>query len=168
MRRRITGVSGGFGPVSAGLQWEHVPGDLEAAHEVLNFMEDRRLLFGLRHLEDEYHCVESAMQTRSFLTEVLGRGTTGPGLTASLKAMRAASRAFVSAGGRNGENFRDRTPYGLDTFSVALGELRALMGQQMGLIAQHYEIGVEDDLASVIVWPVDEDDDPSWVPGFNE
>jgi biotin-(acetyl-CoA carboxylase) ligase len=35
-----------------------VPGDKNVARRVINFLEDRRLLFGERHGGDEMHCVQ--------------------------------------------------------------------------------------------------------------
>ena len=62
MAYRATGV-GGFG---FSVNWEKVPGDKEVARRVVTFLEDRRLLFGERHREDELHCVLSATEIRKF------------------------------------------------------------------------------------------------------
>lgn len=167
MARALTGVSASLGPVGLGVQWDNKPGDHEAALKVLTFLEDRRLLFGVRHAEDEYECVQSAQQIRRFLTDVLGQGTTGPSLTAALKAMRAACREFVSAGGPDARRYREHYGGpGVDSFSMQLGQLRGLMGHQIGYLLIQYKIEVEDALASMVVWPSPEDDDPTFIPGF--
>lgn len=51
-------VSGGsFSVLGIGINWERTPGDERIARAVIIFLEDRRLLFGDRHLEGEAHCV---------------------------------------------------------------------------------------------------------------
>ena len=50
-------------------------------------------------------------------------------------------------------------------FSLALGELRSRVGLHVALIADQYEINVEDALAEILPPPLD---DPSFVPGFEE
>ena len=101
MQYRPTGA-GAFG---FSINWEKVPGDEDVAREVITFLEDRRLLFGKRHCEDEMHCVISANEIRHFLTEELSRARAGKSLAQSLRAMRAAFRAFVDAAGPNGRDF---------------------------------------------------------------
>lgn len=66
---------------------------------MITFLEDRRLLFGKRHSEDELHCVRSAIEIRRFLTEELTNAKPGKSLAESIRAMRTAMRAFVDAAG---------------------------------------------------------------------
>ena len=141
------------------------PNDLEAVRRVLTFLEDRRLLFGLRHVEDEYHCLRSAMEIRATLTDVLSTATTSREVKHSLKIMRAACRAFIEAAGPDAENFQHRDSYGIDTFSVSLGELRATMGLQVGMLAEQAKVEIEEELASIVISPLD---DPDFIPGFND
>lgn len=70
---RPTGI-GGFG---FSVNWEKVPGDEEVARRVITFLEDRRVLFGMRHMEDEQYCVDSANQIRHFLTDQLSQAKAG-------------------------------------------------------------------------------------------
>ena len=67
MPYRPTGI-GGFG---FSVNWEKVPGDEEVARQVITFLEDRRLLFGKRHSEDELDCVQSVIEIRRELTDEL-------------------------------------------------------------------------------------------------
>ncbi|HMK09274.1 MAG TPA: DUF6650 family protein [Anaerolineales bacterium] len=161
MPYRLTGV--GTSVVSA--QWEKVPGDEDVARRVLIVLEDRRLLFGQRHMEDESECVASALAIREMLTRELQEAKPGKDLALSLRSMRGACRRFVDAGGPGGHEFRGSWS-GNPVFWTALGELRALMGQQIGLIADKYEIDLEPELASII--PVEPEQDLSWVPGFGD
>jgi hypothetical protein len=168
MAIRITSISGfGFG-----LQWTEVPGDKDIARRVLAFLENRRVLFGDRHWEDEVDCIRSAIEIRNYLTQELGATRPDRSLATSLRAMRAACRKFVEAAGPNGVNFYSNRLYReADPFSLALGDLRTLVGVQVALIAFRYDIPVEDDLATIIPPPVSDDDsdddaDKSWIPGF--
>lgn len=45
----------------ATLTWAKTPGDEAVARAVVTFLEDRRVLFGDRHMEDELHCVRSSV-----------------------------------------------------------------------------------------------------------
>jgi hypothetical protein len=156
----------GIGAFGFSLNWEKVPGDEQVAKRVLTYLEDRRLLFGIRHSGDELHCVQSANEIRHFLTGQLTDAKTGRSLADSLRAMRAAFRAFVDAAGPDARYFRFHDPTQTDTFSLALGELQALVGIHVSAIARHYNIKVEDDLARIL--PPADHDDPSFIPGFEE
>jgi hypothetical protein len=132
---------------------------------VIRYMEDRRLLFGIRSFEDERYCVLSAIDARRFLTEQLGRPDLGKSLTGSLQGMRAAMRRFVEQAGPEAINFRHQH-HGPDEFSVALGELRGVVGLHLAALAYHNNIEVEPSLASIL--PREDDGDPSWLPGFGD
>jgi hypothetical protein len=162
MPYRPTGI-GGFG---FSINWEKVPGDEDVAREVIAFLEDRRLLFGKRHAEDEMYCVASANDIRRFLTSELFQAKAGRSLATSIRTIRAALREFVDAAGPEARNFRYHHGAMTDEFSLALGELRSRVGLQAALIAYHYDIEVEDDLAQILPPPLD--DDPSFVPGFED
>src|ERR1700691_4809431 len=97
MTYRPTGV-GGFG---FSINWEKVPGDEDVARRVITFLENRRLLFGRRHCEDELECVLSAVEIRNRLTDELIQAKPGKSLDSSIRAMRAAFREFVEAAGPN-------------------------------------------------------------------
>jgi hypothetical protein len=158
----------GIGAFGFSVNWEKAPGDEETARRVITFLEDRRLLFGERHYEDELHCVRSAIEIRRFLTDELARAKDGRSLAQSLRALRAAMRAFVDAAGPDGCHFRDRNHMGVDRFGLALGELRTLVGLHLGFIAEQYDIEVEPGLAQILPPPVPDDDDLSFVPGFDQ
>ena len=59
----------GFSTPFVGVQWTKTARDKDIARAVVVFLEDRRVLFADRHVEDEQHCVESVLQIRAFLTE---------------------------------------------------------------------------------------------------
>ena len=153
MGYRINGV-GAFG---YSVNWERVEGDKDVARAVIGFLEDRRLLFGDRHVEDEGHCVTSALEIRKFLTEQLANAKPGKSLDASPRAMRSACRKFIDAAGPQGRNFQRRHwGYETDPFGLALGDLRTAIGMQVALVADQYDISVEDDLLRILP-PEDKD-----------
>jgi hypothetical protein len=164
MTYRPTGV-GAFG---FSLNWDKVPGDEEVARRVVAFLEDRRLLFGDRHAEDELDCVHSAIEIRHFLTEELTRAKPGHSLAESLRAMRTAARAFVETAGPGARNFGYHDGAMTDRFSLALGELSSLVGIHLAVIADQYNIEVEPELARILPPDVAADDDPSIIPGWED
>ena len=149
MSIRVTG--GSFTVFGLGLNWERTPGDEAVARAVVIFLEDRRLLFGERHFEDEAHCVASALECRSFLGDQITAAAPGKQLELTLKSMRAAFRRFVERAGPRGANFRGpRSVHGIDPFSLALGDLRGQVGEQLARIAWRYDIEVDDELARIL------------------
>ncbi|MFG3419779.1 DUF6650 family protein [Micromonospora sp. NPDC048063] len=163
---RLTGLSipGGFGA-----QWQKAEGDKDVARRVLLFLEDRRLLFGQRHREDKSHCISSALQIRAFLTEQLVLVKPKSDLFENLRAMRAACRRFIEAAGPNGSYLSYGERYGqADPFSLALGGLRSMMGIHIAILAQAYDLEVDEELASILPpQPQDDDGDLGWLPGFD-
>ena len=160
MKYRLTGVSLPW----FGAQWERVPGDREVAEQTITFLENRRVLFGERHVEDHNYCLSSVNDIRHFLTAQINAAHS-EGLRASLRAMRAASRKFVDAAGPGARNLEPGWPSS-NAFSLALGDLRTLMGIQIARIATQYDLDIEDDLATIL--PPDDKDDASWIPGFQD
>lgn len=165
MRYELTGVSIPMG----GIQWQKTTGDREVARTVVTFLEDRRLLFGDRHVEDEGHCVASALEIRAFLTEQITSSKPGRELEGCLRSMRGACRRFIDAGGPHGQRFlRSQFPYEADGFSLALGDLRTTVGFQLAIILSQYNLPIEPELGSILP-PADEDDqDLSWMIGFQQ
>jgi hypothetical protein len=163
MRYRITGFSLPW----IGAQWERVPGDKETAERVLTFLEDRRVLFNDYHVEDERHCLQSATEIRGFLTEEIGEAHRKE-LVDSLRAIRAACRKFMDAGGLGAARFRPNHFPLSPEFMLALGDFRTLMGVQIARLAKQYDLDVEEDLARIFPPPDEDEEDLSWVPGFED
>lgn len=159
----------GAGAFGFSLNWESAPSEKNVARRVITFLEDRRLLFGRRHQEDEMHCVSSAIEIRSFITEEIANAKPGKSLEASLRAIRAAMRSFLDAAGPNARNFRFRYEhhYTTDPFSLALGELRTLVGLHLAVIADQYAIEVESGLKQIFPPEIVADDDPPLLPGWD-
>jgi hypothetical protein len=145
-------------------QWEFVEDDHDVARELLLFLEDRRLLFGLRHQEDEYACVQSALEIRQELHRLLARAKPKKQLEASMRAIQSACRLFLTAAGPNGDGFHQGffAP-GMDPFAIALAELRFKVGIHIGLVSDFYRsVELGDELASIIPRAAD-DDDAGWL-----
>lgn len=158
----------GIGIPIGSMQWQKTSGDRQISRRVVTFLEDRRLLFGDRHVEDESHCISSALEIRSFLTDQITDAKPGEQLEAALRAMRAACRKFIDVGGPHGRNFnRSHYPYPADGFSLALGDLRTAVGHQIAVILSQYSMEVEPELASILPARDDDEQDLSWMIGFD-
>lgn len=164
-KKQITGFSVPLG----GVQWVDVPDDRTTAKAVVAFLEDRRVLFGSRHAEDQMHCLASVFAIRAFLTDrLVADHNIGTELADTLKAMRACCRRFVDAAGPNGREFLPgrQAPWATDPFSLALGDLRTSICFYVAGLARLYKIAVEDELAAILPVPREDDDISEWIPGF--
>jgi hypothetical protein len=155
---RLNGLS--VGPV--GVAWKPRDAEIDIAQEVITFMEDRRVLFNDNELEVPRYCVESVLEIRRFLTEVLRRLKNETGLSQHLRAMRGACRRFLNKvqDGKRGIILTDGLQGGSATwtFFPALGELRAAFGLHLGIIAASCGLGMEGELASILPAPADDSD----------
>lgn len=146
--RRIKGFSTPLG----GLDWDVPIPQRAIAEKVVVYLEDRRVLTMSRAahvVEDPDHCVASVLQIRETLTQILMEPDTGDDLAENLKAMRAACRRFLNAVGP------DHSGYVLGrhqsaSFGAALGELRAVFGIHLGVIAARYKLELSDELAAIL------------------
>ncbi len=154
------------------MSWEPPTVDVDVAHRVIVFLEDRRVLYEPAEVEVADHCIESVLEIRRFLTGVLGDGGIAEDLGGHLRAMRAACRHFLTASRAidpgddpdlwtpwRRDRDRDRFGYrsGLEDWNLnqALGELRGVCGIHIAQIAVKYGIDLEEQLASIL--PTDDD-----------
>jgi hypothetical protein len=139
-----------------GVSWKRRQGDKDIARQVLNYLEDRRVLhyYRSRDLEEALHCLGSAMKIREYLTTQIDAAQQGGILVQTLMAMRAAARRFVEQGGPNGANWqpsaRQQRSDGVDLFSAALGEFRSTMGMHIAALALAFELPVPDSLVPIM------------------
>jgi uncharacterized protein DUF6650 len=157
---RITG----FSTPIFGLQWEAPTADVAVAREVIIFLEDRRVLFSPYAAEVPDHVLQSILEIRRVMTEILRRGGIAGELVDSLAAMRTACRKFIDAmdGGRGrlirvspGDMHGGGTTSWI--FNQNLGELRGVFGLLIAQIAVRYRIDVGDELSTIL--PLDPADD---------
>jgi hypothetical protein len=133
--------------------WTPSKTDVEIARRIIRFLEDRRVLFNPCAVEEPHHCAESVLQIRAKVTAALEDAGEGSELFKHLVAIRAACRKFLDSGHVDAaDKFRFADRYSLHNsfFFMALGELRATIGQHVALMAVKWEIDVEKDLASVL------------------
>ncbi len=154
---RLTGIS--LGPVGA--SWQAPIPEVEIAQRVINFFEDRRVLFNPYELEVPKHCVDSVQEMRRFLTRTLDGMADEHGLPANLRAMRAACRKFLDTVQRHGRKviINDSFHGGPDAwvFFSAVGELRATIGLHLSILAARNKLSISGDLTKIIP-PSDADD----------
>lgn len=150
--RRITGISIPFG----GLQWaDPGPSDGEIVRKFIVFLEDRRVLFNAEHLEVVSQVEHSIHQIREECTKTLQALAPGAFASQPIRAIREAGRHFHNA---ENEIFRFfdarenyRHPYdGSPGFFTALGSFRSAVGYQVALLAAHYDLDIEGDLAGIL------------------
>lgn len=158
---RLTGLSTPFG----GAAWSAKPSDKELAHRVVTFLEDRRVLYAPDECEIPAHCLSSVLEIRRELTTALVEARGRQPLDGHLKAIRAACRKFVERVGHDVAH-RHHQPLAAGTsewkFNQALGELRGVVGVHVALLADRYDLSVEDELAQILP-PLQDDDDPGWL-----
>jgi hypothetical protein len=147
--RRITGISTPFG----GLSWSDPgPSEAETVRKFLLFLEDRRALYIPLEHEVVQHVRASIDQIRAECTKTLQQLGPKAFATPPIRAIRQAARGFQDDHAKT-FRFFDHSPRdyeGGPEFYTALGVLRAIVGQQVALLAAHYDIDVEGDLASML------------------
>lgn len=146
--RRITGVSIPLG----GVQWaDPGPSQRDRVRDYLLMLEDRRALYNPMWLETDSQVIGSLHDIRAASTEALRRFDEGDFATVPIRAIREACRRFhddaqidfphMDGGFRHG---------GSAGFFMALGALRATIGQQVAMLVGHYDLEVEGDLATIL------------------
>jgi len=149
----------GFSTPVFGVSWQPSPLDAEVAGRLLGYFEDRRVLFAPEEMEVPHHTVLSVLEIRTALTDALGEVDRDSQLGQSIRAMRAACRAYLDA---TQSMELETTPYqrlGLwDQWQLgtALGSLRAVFGVHIAQIAVSYGIDVEDQLVTIFPPPEEE------------
>jgi hypothetical protein len=132
--------------------WIPKKSDATIARKVIRFLEDRRMLFNDCAVEEPHHCHLSALEIRKTLTEELADVSEGTDLFKHLTGIRAACRTFLDSSPISESRFDllDRYSMHSNQFFIALGELRATIGNHVALMAVKWEINVENDLARVL------------------
>ncbi|MGV3712317.1 hypothetical protein [Pseudolysinimonas sp.] len=120
---------------------------------------------GPRHLGDEYEGVQSVLQIRRELADLIDQAKPGKQLEMAIRGIRAACRSFLTAAGRDGVRFRQSFHMpGDDPFTRALTELRVLVGIQIGLVATYYsKVVLTPEHAEIVPNPDEDSNDIDWV-----
>lgn len=166
VKRHLTGLSLGASPdgsVSLGVEWERTPTSRTAAYRVPEFLADRRVLFNPYWREQADECAASVVDVRRKLTDEIEGLSDDVVLTPHLRAMRGACRQFLDrlgearASERDGLAYRELTDNEVPLI-LALGELRALVGVQIALIASAFDLEIPETLWELVPAAADDDD----------
>jgi len=143
---RLTGISTPAG----GASWKPIVTEKEVAMKLFSYLEDRRVLFELGEAETPHHAIDSVLQIRQFLTDLLQQ-TTNESLTITdnLRALRAGCREFLSILEKRGatpDDMRSPGHWASWEFLNELGKLRAGFGIHIAVIADRYGVSIPRNL----------------------
>jgi hypothetical protein len=141
----------GFSTPIFGISWSPPKSDREIVRKLIIFFEDRRALYNPYNMETPAWVIESVLEIRKKLTDVLGTLDQNSDISPHLRAMRAACRKFMD---ETENQKRGRYPYFGNIFT-ALGEIRAIFGIHIAQLCVKYGIDVEGDLATIL--PVEDE-----------
>lgn len=140
----------GFSVPFFGVSWEPPKSEREVVRKLLLYLEDRRALFYPYDLEIPHYVVESVLEIRRHLTELISEEASNSALLPHLQSMRAACRKFLD---QNPER-RTRGIRDMVELSQSLGELRAAFGIQIAQLSVKYGVDVDSQLE--IILPVED------------
>jgi hypothetical protein len=151
--REISSRLTGFSIPIFGLSWQPDESDMKIAKGVINFLEDRRVLYSPYEWEVPHHCVSSILDIRRMLTDEIGKLSQKKALFNDLQLLRAACRKFLNE--IQHHNIDTDHPFQMSSFSdwvfySALGELRGSFGIYISKIAVSYGIDIMGDLSRII------------------
>jgi hypothetical protein len=141
----------GFSTPIFGVSWEPPNNDREIAKSVVNFLEDRRVLYNPNELEDTHHCISSVLEIRQFLTEKMNDLDQKCELAKNLRIMRSACRKFLDSAQKFDRGlYVSRSNFDFWVFSSSLGEMRGVFGICLSQILLSFGLDIEKDLASIL------------------
>jgi hypothetical protein len=147
--KSLTGIST---PVF-GISWNPPATERDVVRKLVLFLEDRRALYHPYDMENPHYIVDSILEIRKHLTDVLQTLDEGSELIAHLRALRAACRKFLDF---FDEKKLGRRFYYPDSLT-ALGELRGVFGLHIAQLCVKYGIDVDGVLE--IILPVEDEEE---------
>ncbi|MFZ3415665.1 DUF6650 family protein [Arthrobacter sp. 3Tela_A] len=141
---RLTGLSSPWG----GVQWEIGLSDRDIAVNLIDELENRRILFQSTTREDASHCAASASYVREFIGTLLRTPGIGRDLKLELKAIRTAFMNFMTQ--LSDANLNRLGPVDIAALERVLTHLRLEVGDRIGIIAATYDVEVSVELATII------------------
>jgi len=144
LAKRLIGISTPIG----GISWTPSVDERDVAKQLLVFLEDRRALFMPYNMEVEIYVVDSILEIRQRLTEVLEKISRSSVLGESISAMRASCRKFLT----EAQDVPRRMHHWRMEGQIwqALGELRAIFGIHIARVACAYDLEVEEQLEPIL------------------
>lgn len=143
----------GFSTPFFGVSWQPPKTERKIAKSVVNFLEDRRVLYNPTELEVPHHCISSVLEIRQFFTEKIAEVNGNSELAKNLRLLRAACRKFLDSAQRlehdRGLTFSPKS-YAAWVFYGSLGEMRGTFGMCLAQIVLAYGLDIEKDLATIL------------------
>lgn len=131
--------------IGAGIEWDLSKSESEIIRHLINFLEDRRVLYNPYELESPHYVIQSILKIRHYLTETLNKLDKDSYLQHYIKAMRASCRKFLN-------KFPKGEPRGMienNEAFASLGEVRAIFGFYLADLSNRFKLDIEDDLKSI-------------------
>lgn len=159
-KRRLTGLAFPtvLGTGGGGVTWTVEAGDKRLAESVLQYLEDRRVLYDAEEAEAPSACRRSVQDMRERLASFINESQSTD-LRNPLRAMQAACRQFLT------DIRAIRESYGLQhdpvvdqwKFNQALGAFRARVGTCIAVVIESFDIDVDEHVARIMPPQVDEE-----------
>lgn len=144
--KRLTGISTPL----VGVSWQASAAERDVAAQLLARLEDRRVLYSPSEAEVPHHCAQSVIDVRRGLSDALatlgGKGV----LAEHIRAMGSASRRFLDRIGTDYDAMREGGHYLSWEFLDALGQMRALFGVHLAMIAARYDLDIRGELRNIL------------------
>ena len=151
--KELTSRLTGFSIPIFGVSWQPEESDVKIAKRVVNFLEDRRVLYSPYDLEVPRHCVSSILEIRRMLTDEIGKLSQKKDLFNDLQLLRSACRKFldeIQIHNIDTDQSIQISSYSGWIFYSALGELRGNFGIYVSKIAISYGIDISGELSKII------------------
>ena len=143
--KNITGLSC---PIF-GISWQPPIIEVDEAHKLIVFLQDKRVLFNPMEMEAEQHCVMSVIAIRDELTQTLQSLPRKSLIAKSVTRMRKACHDFSNVLGHPNFNTLD-DQVRVSILMRQLIKLREKFGVSVAELAVAHGLDVEDDLANII------------------
>ena len=146
--RRITGISV---PIF-GIQWAPPPDQRRIAEQVLDRLNNRRVLYAPYYQENEGACISSALDLREELSEIIDSAPAGSPVYKCAKNIQKACRVFMSKSEQLDFTVRNHATAVATRaiFEQSLTKFRGTVGEATKNLVAAYGLDVEDEVAAII------------------
>lgn len=136
----------GFSTPIFGVSWSPPETEREVVRKLFIYLEDKRVLYYPFDMESPHHVVDSILEIRKHLTEILMKLDESSELILHFRMMRASCRKFLDYFSKEKLGKRFFYPESL----TKLGELRGVFGLQIAQLSVKYGIDVDDELSIIL------------------